>query len=71
MKTFEIKASVPVSAFSVDVLHIEAETKEEAIQKLKSKDFNEDESLCDSLDIEILESDYSGAEVLSIEEMDD
>ncbi len=74
MKKFEIEACIPVTGVTTDVYHIEAETKEEALEIFKSGKFDLVKCFVDSYgvdDIEVNPNDFIQADINYIEEVDD
>lgn len=74
MKKFEIEACIPVTGVTTDVYHIEAETKEEALEIFKSGNFDHVKCFIDSYgsdDLEMKDDAFAKADINYIEEVDD
>lgn len=74
MKKFEIEACIPVTGVTTDVYHIEAETKEEALEIFKSGKFDQIKCFVDSYGIDdavVNPNDFIEADIDYIEEVDD
>lgn len=72
MKKFEIEACIPVTGVTTDVYHIEAETKEEALEIFKSRNFDHVKCFIDSYgsdDLEMKDDAFAKADINYIEEV--
>lgn len=72
MKKFEIEACIPVTGVTTDVYHIEAETKEEALEIFKSGNFDHVKCFIDSYgsdDLEMKDDAFAKADINYIEEV--
>lgn len=72
MKKFEIEACIPVTAVTTEVYHIEAETKEEALEIFKSGNFDHVKCFIDSYgsdDLEMEDGAFAKADISYIEEV--